>query len=457
MMKKYHCFEPKQIEKIEEDSIKEFLYELKSSVYSQKKLTEKIEKTVYSSKADKLADQKKNGYYLFIRDKSAASPYYYVMYKYDILNDKGEKIDEGITTKYSTGKTDYTEAVAYAKENKIRLIDWYKNHSKNEIEKIMSGFFLPEGTYQKNANEADKLQEKMLSNYNGICMNYFLPFFQERNIQHFSQIEWRDILNLREYMREKGLSTRTVSSNMTALKKILQYLYIKKIINENLFSTHTFDVMKKGENETDNSRIFYPEQDELVIKNHVFKDFWPESHFNYMLTLAAFSTGLRPSELIQISMKDIVKFDEVFFINLDKIGNKTVNAKRFLPLPDFVYQKFVEWQKENNLTDEQPLLHIYDVKEYFPFYGEANKMLCDKLKFSQEERKNQNITFYGASRHFYITLLAAAGITEQQARYFVGHVSDEKDFDYVHLGQIGKTKIAAMGRPIVKLFEPYYQ
>ena len=79
----------------------------------------------------------------------------------------------------------------------------------------------------------------------------------------------------------------------------------------------------------------------------VFNKKWKDE-FSYLLCLVIYTTGMRNSEIERIRVNDIIKMDDIYFIDIP--DSKTRNGIRRVPLHNFAYKKISLFIRKNKLS-----------------------------------------------------------------------------------------------------------
>ena len=176
----------------------------------------------------------------------------------------------------------------------------------------------------------------------------------------------------------------------------------------------------------------------IDIMGRVFTEPWDDL-FSYLLCLLIYTAGLRNCEIARIRVSDLIEIEGVRFINVSK--SKTENGKRLVPLHDFVYQKIKASIKETGKTAESYIFSKNGGPNQSTVYKKANILLGGKLGLSENDLREQKISFY-SGRHFWKTLMNSEGLGEDIEEFFMGHkTSGDVAKNYNHKDKHGKAKL----------------
>jgi integrase len=178
----------------------------------------------------------------------------------------------------------------------------------------------------------------------------------------------------------------------------------------------------------------------------VFNRQWKDD-LSYLLCLLIYTTGMRNSEIVQITKDDIMRVGGCNFIDVKK--SKTPSGIRLVPLHDYAYRKLV-----NFCAEKDPKEPVFGRLSPGTFVR-ANKQLAAKLKVNEEDLEKENITYY-SGRHFWKTMMNVGGLGDDIEEIFMGHlVSSNVAKLYNHRDRQGKDRIAKKARQVLKILDRY--
>lgn len=446
VMIRNECFNDDDINKIKTKRLRETLAEIKNIISNRNETILKIKKRINDEKAERLQRGRQGGYYIFLHNNC-----YYVKYR----RENTTALGSFYPTKYSTRTNNYDDAELFAITEKDNLLKKYFNRETNDLTKALSSYYSKNSKMLARDTLKNQLNDKYIKRYDSIMKKYFIPFFSGDNKflktkrKSLAEIKRSDLNLFREYMKDKGLSSKTINSCISGLRRVLIRYNTDGIIQHNVLDT-PLDPIKNDSKNKRNPFDYNKNKD-------VFKNEW-ENHLFYVTILTEFNTGMRNSELAKICFKHIEKINDMYFINMLNVGTKTEAAKRYIPIHNFVYNKLAEWKKENNFTDEDFLFRRYingnaqsEIATTEKLYPVAAKQYGELLGYTPEEMKENNITFYGL-RHGYKTLLDDANIQSAISEYYMGHSLSGVQFSYSHKQCI----TPETAKPVIKVFDKYF-
>jgi integrase len=158
---------------------------------------------------------------------------------------------------------------------------------------------------------------------------------------------------------------------------------------------------------------------------------------------------MRNSEICRIKPEDLIELDGIRFVDIKQ--SKTSGGVRMVPLHGFVYEKLREYIVSENIPDDGIIFNIRDSA----VFARANLALGGRFNLSGEQLAERNITFY-SGRHFWKTMMSAAGLGEDVEEYFMGHkVSGDVKKRYNHLDKRGETALVGKAREVFAALENY--
>jgi site-specific recombinase XerD len=336
-----------------------------------------------------------------------------------------------IPSQWSTKTGNYGEAKIFAAENKEKIIKKYFNRKEGKtLYSILRGYYAKNSSYLTiDAARGRKICENSRKILHGFITNTFIPFLLKNKIKTFSEIKPLVINRFQNFLlMEKGLLPQSINRQIGGIKSIFSHLYMTGIIEQNIMKDIT--PLRAITNQT---RGCYS-VDKL---SGIFKDQWQDQK-SYLLCTLIYSAGLRNDEIKNLKVKDIIKKDSLFFLNIEK--SKTTNGIRMVPLHYKVRESLNEWIKKNHLSDDDYLFVKNPGQRLYRAAKKANRLLGCLLNKESEELENENITFY-SGRHFYKTMLNSYNLGDVE-ELFMGHsVSKGVKERYNHKNKRGEEKL----------------
>jgi len=222
-------------------------------------------------------------------------------------------------------------------------------------------------------------------------------------------------------------------------------LHCQRILNnlegnsKSLINKTRYDLKFIFDTAIDNQLLLFNPSEKIVVPNGTVTkrqaiskkeretlEFCAENDFHYNLFLLMLYCGCRPSEAIFAQGMDIVEKENIRMLHIR--GTKTINADRYVPIPDCLYEK---------IKDTPPFLPISPNKAG-NFHSEASyKRLINHLK--RDMNIAMGCTIYRNRlipplplrdsfvpydlRHTYCTDLARSGVDIRMAQKLMGHAS----------------------------------
>ena len=156
---------------------------------------------------------------------------------------------------------------------------------------------------RREAGRSDSCQEHSISQITARFRNHFLPFFGNAKL---SSIQLEDLIKYKQYLKNKGLSDRTISYCIGEAKEFFAYCVELEWLNRTPFDS-TFK-MAKPKPKTKRLPGDATEYQRLLMRN------WKNPVF-HAVALLCFFTGMRVSEIRALRKSD---FEEFYGKNIAK-------------------------------------------------------------------------------------------------------------------------------------------
>lgn len=388
-------------------------------------------------KAIKLIDQdcasskRRKGYNLVKVENKKFGHVYYVRYSH-----RGKMLP----TKWHTHTSVLEEAERFAVENKERLVEQYVRSHDEKMYAILEKFYEANSEYllcEEKRNH--KISERIRKEYHAVIKNRFMPFLKKKNIKAFNGVTAHILGDFQDSLLAEKIKPQSVNNIFKAVKRVFKYLMRKGLLKENPCEfVHYIPVCQEDQK----IRGCY----EVEKIKGVFGRQWKDD-LSYLLCLLIYTTGMRNSEIVQITRGDIVKLGGCSFVDIKK--SKTPSGIRLVPLHDYVYKKLL-----NFCAKKDPKGPVFGRLSPGTFVR-ANRQLATKLKVSEEDLEKENITFY-SGRHFWKTAMNLGGLGDDIEEMFMGHlVSSDVAKLYNHRDRQGKDRIAKKARQVFRILDQY--
>lgn len=172
--------------------------------------------------------------------------------------------------------------------------------SKNSRRNYQNNFFFEYKIYLENTL---LLSKNTIKSYI-FDLTLFLKYLQKRRVD-YTKIDKNIILNYFSYLQEsnskedKPVSKATINRKICSLRTFYNYLLSKKITDKNPFNkVHQMKSKRKI------PKVLF-EQDIRSLLNYFKSGDSPIQYRNYLIFYTLFSTGIRVSELVNITFNDI--------------------------------------------------------------------------------------------------------------------------------------------------------
>jgi len=375
--------------------------------------------------------KKPKGYNLTKCNNKKLGFVYYVRYWHD---------GRMLPSKWNTNTNDYKKACEYAECQRDTLISGYLDKTGGKVIQFFEGFYDENNmVYQNECRRNGELSEQCRKFYSGVIKNNFLPFLKNRQIRSFEQITVAFLDDFQDVLLAKGIKSKSVNNQMTAVGKVLGYLVRKGEIKTNPYLSLPQIPVKPDERKTHGCY-------EIESMRGIFDKPW-EDDMSCLLNLIIYSTDMRNSEIMRVRKKDIITIGDCRFIDLKE--SKTENGVRLVPLHDKTYRKIICYAKD--MDDEKQIFG--QTKD--SVFSKASQDLGKMMGVDDEYLKENNITFY-SGRHFWKTMMSAGGLGEDAEEVFMGHkVSQNVAKLYNHRDKQGKEILVKKAKEVFKILDIY--
>ena len=268
-------------------------------------------------------------------------------------------------------------------------------------------------TYKINCSEKTKQDFICLVNTN---INKYIGMLPLKSIK---QMHCQDIIN-----RQKGKSVSQISKVYQAL----QFIFLKAK-QEDLISRNPAEFIEKPRGTKKKRRALTQEE------QTIFTDVAKCNRKNYGFLLMLYC-GCRPSEAYACKLSDIIQTNDIYLLHIK--GTKTVMADRFVPLPYWLYELFID-------NDGEYICQLSNgskvSRDYMKLVWASYKRTIN-LKMGAKTYRNQLIEPLPLSsdivqyclRHTYCTNLAKAKIDIRTAQKLMGHADIQMTANiYTHI------------------------
>ncbi|EDU8677597.1 tyrosine-type recombinase/integrase, partial [Salmonella enterica subsp. houtenae] len=173
-------------------------------------------------------------------------------------------------------------------------------------------------------------KEKTIKAYSG-CIERFISWCATENIYTVEEINKEHVISFKSCMDEEQLASMTKQKIITALGSMFSFIMnVKEWINKNPFKGMNY---KKVSVEKPKEEVTLAQFKMMIEQPKVIKDAQ-----NYWANVLMFYTGMRVSELQQITKNDYVEIEGIKCISINTYeegkSTKTESSKRNIPICD---------------------------------------------------------------------------------------------------------------------------
>ncbi len=263
-----------------------------------------------------------------------------------------------------------------------------------------------------------KLSNNTVINYQKDLENYLL-YLKENNKNSFESIDVRFIDNYLQYLRKKGLSSRSIARHITAIREFHKYLLREKKITKNILD----DV----ENVKQSKYLPTILKDEEIDK---ILDIDLDNAFKYrdkaMLELM-YGSGLRVSELVNLTLYSIDMENDIILI--EGKGNK----ERIVPLNPYAKEAVNNYLKVRNTLVKKKYANVDKLFLNNHGNGISRQGFNFILKNILEEKQIKTHATPHTLRHTFATDLLNNGADLKSIQELLGHSDIATTSIYTHV------------------------
>ena len=234
-----------------------------------------------------------------------------------------------IPSQWSTRTADYGKAEHFARSNRKRILNRYFSRKEGKVlYAVLSKYYTKDSPYLViDAARGRKINETSRQTLHGFIINTFIPFLRENRIKEFDEIRPVVMGRFQNYLLiEKKLLPQSIDRQVSGIKAIFSHLFMTGVIEQNMIK----DIVPLR---TMNNKIRGCYSMEEL--EGIFKEQWKDKK-SYLLCSLIYSTGLRNSELQNLTVKDIITKGDIHFLSI--IKSKTNAGIRIIPLHPKIFK-----------------------------------------------------------------------------------------------------------------------
>jgi integrase len=312
----------------------------------------------------------------------------------------------------------------------------------DDLYAILSNYYTKSSSYLViDMARGRKINETSRQILHGFIVNTFIPFLKKNNIKEFEEIKPVVIGHFQNFLLlEKGLLPQSINRQVSGIKAIFNHMFMTGVIERNLIK----DIVPLR---SQNNKIRSCYQIEEL--SGIFREPWAERK-SYLFCSLIYSTGIRNSELQNLTVKDIIAKEDIHFLNIAK--SKTDAGIRIVPLHLKIFKTLEEWIEENHLSGTDSLFAKNNKQRIFKAAKKANIFMGSLLGKKPEDLEAENITFY-SGRHFYKTMLNLHNLGDIE-ELFMGHkVNRQISERYNHKDKRGEKELLKQARKAIEIVD----
>jgi len=313
---------------------------------------------------------------------------------------------------------------------------------------ILKNYYQPGSeSLQTERNRGRSITDRTALGHHYFINKKLIPYFRRYGIRNFSDVTppllakfQNSLLQDRHVKGElrNGNKPQTINYYFSGIKTMFDYLVLSGVIKENVFDK--IQPLKVPEGKRGNTGCYV-----ISDVKGVFNKRWKDKQL-YILNLLIYATNMRNNEIDRITPEDIIKIDNVHFLQVKE--SKTKNGIRLVPLHPFVYQKLMQYAG----TVKGTYILSKNGHNQSEVHRAACVMLGTMLGKTEDYLKKENISFY-SGRSWWKTAMNASGLGDVE-EYFMGHkVSSDVSKRYNHKDKQGRDMLVKKAREVFKILD----
>lgn len=266
---------------------------------------------------------------------------------------------------------------------------------------------------------ATGITDSSLKRYRRIIQNFVdFIWYEKKNIKRLGDVKTKDIWDYIHYRKQNGISDKTISNEVTELKKCFRYAYEVSAIGNDPMKAIRF------KNHQETTPHFFTKEEIKAIFEELPTE-WIRDIFRTLLY-----TGMRKGELMHLQWKNVDLDRRLIHIRHQVIQNgqmiykiKTKSSARSIPMYEEVYQ-ILKRQKVRGLHRD------------YVFVNSNGTPFRDDDLYNYIKPRLQKLGIKGSVhtfRHTYASLLIKAGVGLRELKELMGHSRIETTMQYAHL------------------------
>ncbi|MEG0772337.1 tyrosine-type recombinase/integrase [Clostridium sp.] len=234
-------------------------------------------------------------------------------------------------------------------------------------------------------------------------------------------------------LESKGLSSATINRKISSLSAL--YKWIMKYVDNNsgfqIIKFNPFSNLKEEKPTINNEETaFLTEEECKVLLNSIDTSTILGLRNKALLSLAL-TTALRKSEIINIKLKDIVKYGDYDVIKVTRKGNKLDMVKLQPKVKELIYAYVIESGRSFQKNEDAYLFIGHSLNKHNKEKLDASTLNYMIKKACKSANIDKNLRVH-STRHTAITIAITKGVTIEKVREFAAHKNISTTNRYIH-------------------------
>lgn len=249
----------------------------------------------------------------------------------------------------------------------------------------------------------------------------FVDYLKKEDIHYFTDVKYPFLRGYLMYLHQQELSTSTINHKLTSLRSFYRFLQKEDYVKDNPFLL--IESLKEPQKNPDFLYV-----DEMIGLLDSIEANTPLGKRNKAMLELMYASGLRCSEVVQLTLEQIDFSNQVLFIHGK--GNKD----RYVPFHDYAS----DCLKDYIADARQILMSVRHLEHHFVFVNKNGAQMSNR---GVEDVVNRVMQKYDATkkihphtfRHSFATHLLERGVDLRTVQELLGHAHLSTTQVYTHV------------------------
>jgi site-specific recombinase XerD len=256
---------------------------------------------------------------------------------------------------------------------------------------------------------------------------------EEIELEHIIKINIFHAQNFILELENKGLSSATINRKISSLSALYKWLmkYQDNYSGFQIIKFNPFGNLKEEKPTVNNEETEFLTEDECKTLLESIDDSNILGLRNKAILSLALTTALRKSEMINIKLKDIRKYNQYDVIKVIRKGNKEDMVKLQPKVKDIILKYIYATNRDINLNKDEYLFigHSSNNKNKEKLDPSTLNYMIKRV--CQNANINKKLRVH-STRHTAITIAITKGVTIEKVREFAAHRNIATTNRYIH-------------------------